>query len=56
MPLAERMYITEIDAEIEGDTVFPYFDEDDYVKEINEHFDGDIPYTYVTYYRKTESE
>ena len=56
LPLAERMYITEIDAEIEGDTVFPYFDEDDYVKEINEHFDGDIPYTYVTYYRKTESE
>lgn len=26
MPIADRMYITHIDAEIEGDAVFPWFD------------------------------
>ena len=52
LPLVEKMYITEIDAEIEGDTFFPVFDESLYDKEINERFEGEIPYTYVTYTRK----
>ncbi len=50
--LVEKMYITEIDAEIEGDTHFPVFDEALYEKEVNERFEGEIPYTYVTYTRK----
>ena len=52
LPLVQKMYMTEIDYEVEGDTYFPSFDETLFVKEINEHFDGDIPYTYVTYTRK----
>ena len=52
LPLVEKMYITEIDAEIEGDTYFPVFDEALYEKEVNESFEGEIPYTYVTYTRK----
>ncbi len=52
LPLVEKMYITEIDYDIEGDTFFPEFEKEQFVKEINEHYNGDIPYTYVTYTRK----
>ncbi len=52
LPIVEKMYITEIDHEIEGDTYFPQFNGDEFVKEINQKFDGEIPYTYVTYTRK----
>lgn len=48
----ERMYITEIEKEIEGDTYFPVFDENEFKKEIVKRVDGDIPYTYYTYSRK----
>ena len=49
LPLVEKMYITEIDCDIEGDTYFPPFEKEQFVKEINERFEGEIPYTYVTY-------
>ena len=52
LPLVEKMYITEIDAEMEGDTYFPEFDETLFEKEIDERVEGEIPYTYVTYTRK----
>ena len=52
LPLVEKMYITEIDCNIEGDTYFPKFDKTMFEKEINERFEGEIPYTYVTYTRK----
>lgn len=52
LSIADKMYITEIELEVEGDTYFPEFDEALFDKEINQHFDGDIPYTYVTYTRK----
>ncbi len=52
LPLVEKMYITEIDYDIEGDTFFPEFEKEQFVKEINEHYKGEIPYTYVTYTRK----
>lgn len=52
LPFVEKMYITEIDKSIEGDTYFPAFDEGLYVKEINQKFNGEIPYTYITYTRK----
>ena len=51
MPLAEKLYITELEAVIEGDTYFPEFDESQYEKEINERVEGEIPYAYVTYTR-----
>lgn len=52
LPLAEKLYITEIDAEIEGDRYFPEFDESQYHKEIVSRVEGELPYTYVTYTRK----
>ena len=52
LPFVEKMYITEIALEVEGDTYFPKFDDSEFVKEIDEEFDGEIPYTYVTYTRK----
>ena len=53
LPLVEKMYVTEIDREIEGDTYFPDFDASQFDKEIVErHDEGEIPFTYVTYTRK----
>lgn len=52
LPLVERMYITEVDLEVEGDTFFPPFDKEQFIKEIDGRFEGEIPYTYVTYTRK----
>lgn len=49
--IVDKMYITLVDIEIEGDTYFPKFDESLFSKEIDDVFDGDIPYTYVTYTR-----
>lgn len=49
--IVEKMYITEIDAVIEGDTFFPEFDEKLFEKTIDCEVDGEIPYTYVTYTR-----
>lgn len=55
LPLVEKMYITEIDGEVEGDTYFPEFDENQFDKQIDERFEGEIPYTYVTYTRRTKT-
>lgn len=52
LPIVEKMYITEINCDIEGDTYFPEFDKEQFVKEIDAVVDGEIPYTYVTYIRK----
>lgn len=52
LTIVEKMYITEIDCDIEGDTYFPAFDKEQYVKVIDEVVDGEIPYTYVTYTKK----
>ncbi len=52
LPIVEKMYITEIDCEIDGDTYFPAFDKEQFTKEIDEEFQGDISYRYVTYIRK----
>ncbi len=49
LPYAEKLFITEVDAVIEGDTFFPEFDETLYTKTIDERVDGEIPFTYVTY-------
>ncbi len=52
MDMVDVMYITEIDAEIEGDTFFPEFDESAFTKTVDEKVEGEIPYAYVTYTRK----
>lgn len=50
--LVDKMYITEIDAVIEGDTYFPEFDHSLWEREVTQHVEGDLPYDYVTYTRK----
>lgn len=52
LPLAEKMYITEIDAEFEGDTFFPEFCKAAFTRETVKTCSGEIPYTYVTYTRR----
>lgn len=52
IPLVDKMYITEIDAIIEGDTYFPEFNEDDFIEETDSSFSEELPYTYLTYTRK----
>lgn len=52
LPLVEKMYITEIDAVIEGDTFFPEFDASDFERVVEKSVDGELPYQYVTYIRK----
>lgn len=49
---AEKLYVTHIDKEIEGDVYFPEFDTGDYVLETEKEVEGDIPYRYVTYTKK----
>lgn len=52
LSLVEKMYITEIDYEIEGDTYFPQFDQTLFIREDGQHFNVDIPYTHVTYTKR----
>lgn len=51
IPLVEKMYITEIELDIAGDTFFPEIDKELFIKEIDKEFGGEIPYKYVTYTR-----
>ena len=50
--LVDTMYITLIDADIEGDTFFPAFNEDDFTKQVDAIFHEELTYTYMTYKRK----
>ena len=50
--MVDKMYVTFVEKVIEGDTYFPEFDEAEYEKQVEEHFEGEIPYTYVTFTRK----
>jgi len=50
--IVDRMYITRIDLEVEGDTFFPEFEEEKFEVETEAVFDGEIPYRYLTYTRK----
>ncbi|MBQ9987164.1 MAG: dihydrofolate reductase [Erysipelotrichales bacterium] len=49
IPLVDKMYITEVDLEVEGDTFFPCFDESLFIREVEAVYPE---YTYVTYTRK----
>ena len=50
--LADRMYLTEIQAEFDGDRFFPAFDEMLFEKISEEEIDGEIPCKFLTYVRK----
>ncbi|MBP3414222.1 MAG: dihydrofolate reductase [Clostridia bacterium] len=52
LDIAQKLFITEIEACFDGDTFFPEFDKRLYECETEEEFDGEIPYAYLTYTRK----
>ena len=52
LPIVEKMFITEIDTVIEGDTFFPEFNENDFIKTIDAKFNEELPYKYLTYTKK----
>lgn len=52
LPLAEKLYLTEIHCDVEGDTFFPEFDKTQFDRNVGRFVDGEMPYEYVTYTRK----
>ena len=50
--LAERLYVTEVDLEPEGDAFFPEFDESLYELTAEKRIEGEIPCTLKVYDRK----
>ena len=50
--LVDKMYITLLDEIVEGDTFFPQFNEGDFDIQVDGRFEGEIPYTYMTYSRR----
>lgn len=49
---ADRVYLTVIEKEIEGDILFPEIPSSDFEKVYEERREGEIPYTYYTLERK----
>lgn len=53
LPYADKLYLTEIDAECEdADTYFPHFNKSDYIKEIINYYDIDGVEFYHVVYKK----
>ena len=56
LPQADRLYLTEVDLEPEGDTWFPEFDRDEWVEVSREEHEPDEknahPFAFVVYERK----
>ncbi|GAB4223193.1 MAG: type 3 dihydrofolate reductase [Gammaproteobacteria bacterium] len=56
IPHAERMYLTVIEADVEGDTLFPRWDSREWVQVDHEHRPAneqhDFAYSFVTYERR----
>lgn len=53
LPYCEKLFVTEIDAHIEGDTFFPEFDESLYEKEVGDYYnDEQFPYRFIVYTKK----
>lgn len=55
LPLAQRLYLTEVDLEAAGDTLFPPFDRREWRQQERRHHEGAPAFTFVTYGRTTES-
>lgn len=51
LPLADRIYLTEIHAHYEGDAFFPEFDKSTWVETSREPQEGDPAYDFVVYDR-----
>lgn len=54
LPLVDVMYLTRIELEVEGDTYFPHFKEEEFELVSEECFEGEIPYRYQTYIRRSK--
>ncbi len=56
LPLADRLYITEVDCSVEGDTCFPEFDSGDWEEVNREAHPADSknphPYSFVCYHKR----
>ncbi len=52
IPLVDKMFLTIIEREYEGDVFFPEFDTDAFIKTLDESHTEDIPYRYVIYEKK----
>jgi dihydrofolate reductase len=53
VPLVDRMYLTIIDRDIEGDAFFPKFNPADWIESDRENFIGEeIPFSFITFSRK----
>jgi dihydrofolate reductase/dihydrofolate reductase (trimethoprim resistance protein) len=48
---ADRIYLTVIDKDIEGDVYFPPIKSQDFIKTYEERVEGEIPFTYYTFDR-----
>ncbi len=55
LPLADELLLTEIDADVEGDTTFPEWDRGEFEETSRESHmaEGGTPYAFVTYRRLT---
>ena len=60
MPYANKMYITQIDKDFEGDSLFPKINEEDWKEVSREEGQqdeiNDFKYEYITYVRKKEQK
>ena len=52
----DKMYITKIDKNYEGDTYFPEFNNDDFTISSREYVYETIPYCYLTYNKKNKTK
>lgn len=52
LPFTDRIYLTIIHSELDGDTFFPEFSMEDFEEIERKFVDGPQPYTYLTYQRK----
>lgn len=52
LPLVDRMYITEVDGVFDGDAFFPEYSTEGWERIVEQEFQGDLPYRFVTYIRK----
>lgn len=52
IPIAEKMYITEIDTVIDGDRFFPEFDSSKYSITVEGEYSEELNYRYLTYTKK----
>lgn len=56
LPLADRLYLTQIHAAYDGDCFFPDFDEKQYFIHLDAEIDAIVPYTCYTYIKKSPKQ